>query len=167
MKKDFLVRQKDQETKFFMELPKEGKPVLTKGKTSWELDIKRFGEGRYNVLHEGRVYDIHLERNKNEWTAFWRGRKVVFELFDERILRRFGGVPQSEKSGTISSPMPGKVVKISAKEGRTVKSGEGLIVVEAMKMENEFKAPRDGVVKAIKVSEGDAVEGGQTLIEIE
>ena len=167
MKKNFSATQNGQDTKFFMEIPKEGESIFTKGKTSWMLDIKKFGEGRYNVLHGGKVYDIHLERDKNEWTAFWQGRKIVFKLFDEQILRRSGAHHQGEKSGTISSPMPGKVVKISVKEGQTVKLGDGLIVVEAMKMENEFKAPCDGVVKAIKVSEGNAVEGGQTLLVIE
>lgn len=167
MKKDFLARQNGRETRFFVELSQEGKPILTKDKTSFALDIKNFGEGRYTVLHEGKVYDIHLEKNKNEWTAFWQGRKIVFELFDERLLRRSGVVSQGEKGGVISSPMPGKVVKILAKEGKTVRVGEGLIVVEAMKMENEFKAPCDGVVKMIQVSEGEAVEGGQTLVVID
>ena len=68
---------------------------------------------------------------------------------------------------SIDSPMPGKVIKILAKEGEEVKRGQGVIVVEAMKMENELKAPKDGVIKEIKVKEGDAVEAGARLALIE
>ena len=63
--------------------------------------------------------------------------------------------------------MPGKVIKILKKAGDEVKEGEGVIVVEAMKMENELKTPKAGKVKEIKVKEGDAVEAGARLALIE
>jgi pyruvate carboxylase subunit B len=59
--------------------------------------------------------------------------------------------------------MPGKVVKVLVQAGDAVKAGQGVIVVEAMKMENELRAPRDGVVKSVSAREGQAVESGQTL----
>ena len=73
-------------------------------------------------------------------------------------------VPAGE--GVVTSPMPGKILRILVKEGEHVKTGQGLVVLEAMKMENEIPAPKDGVVKRILVKEGDTVDTGQPLIEL-
>ena len=63
--------------------------------------------------------------------------------------------------------MPGKVVRIIAEAGAAVQKGDGIIVVEAMKMQNEMKSPKDGVVKEIRVSEGSTVNAGEVLVVIE
>ena len=67
----------------------------------------------------------------------------------------------------MQSPMPGKVVKVLVAVGEEVKAGAGVVVVEAMKMETELKAPRDGKVKSVAVKEGQAVEAGQTLATLD
>ena len=67
----------------------------------------------------------------------------------------------------ISAPMPGRVVKVLATEGTAVTRGDGIIVLEAMKMENELKAPRDGIVTSVLVEEGQGVQGGALLATIE
>jgi glutaconyl-CoA/methylmalonyl-CoA decarboxylase subunit gamma len=67
----------------------------------------------------------------------------------------------------VLSPMPGKVVKVLVAVGDEVKSGQGVVVVEAMKMENELKAPKDGKIKAVAVKEGQPVEAGQNLVTLE
>ncbi len=70
--------------------------------------------------------------------------------------------------GVVTAPpMPGKILRILVKEGEQVKTGQGLLILEAMKMENEIPAPKDGVVKKILVKEGDTVNTGDPLIEIE
>jgi len=68
--------------------------------------------------------------------------------------------------GVVSSPMPGKILRILVREGDEVKTGQALLTLEAMKMENEIPAPKDGIVKKILVKEGDTVDTGQPLIEI-
>ncbi|NJE00979.1 pyruvate/oxaloacetate carboxyltransferase [Thermococcus sp. JdF3] len=75
--------------------------------------------------------------------------------------------PALASEGAVTAPMPGKILRILVKEGEQVKTGQGLVVLEAMKMENEIPAPKDGVVKKILVKEGDTVDTGQTLIELE
>jgi len=75
--------------------------------------------------------------------------------------------PAQASPNTVTAPMPGKVVRILIKEGEQVKTGQGLLVLEAMKMENEIPAPKDGVVKKIYVKEGDAVNTGDPLIELD
>jgi len=67
----------------------------------------------------------------------------------------------------IVSPMPGKVVKINVKEGEEVKEGTTVIIVEAMKMQSEYKVKKDRIIKEIKVKEGEAVDGDQPLIYVE
>ena len=69
--------------------------------------------------------------------------------------------------GVVTAPMPGKVLRILVREGEQVKTGQGLLVLEAMKMENEIPAPKDGIIKKIHVKEGDTVDTGQTLVQIE
>jgi biotin carboxyl carrier protein len=73
------------------------------------------------------------------------------------------------KAGPVAvlSPMPGKVVKVLVAVGDEVKAGQGVVVVEAMKMENELKAPKDGKVKSVAVKEGQPVEAGQTLATLD
>ncbi len=66
----------------------------------------------------------------------------------------------------VTAPMPGKILRILVNEGEKVKAGQGLLVLEAMKMENEIPSPRDGVVKRILVKEGETVDTGQALIEL-
>ncbi|NJE31418.1 pyruvate carboxylase subunit B [Thermococcus sp. 18S1] len=75
--------------------------------------------------------------------------------------------PAPAGEGVVTAPMPGKILRILVKEGEQVKTGQGLVVLEAMKMENEIPAPKDGVVKKILVKEGDTVDTGQALIELE
>jgi len=74
--------------------------------------------------------------------------------------------PASVGEGVVCAPMPGKVLRVLVREGDRVKVGQGLLVLEAMKMENEIPAPKDGVIKKILIKEGDTVDTGQPLIEI-
>lgn len=71
---------------------------------------------------------------------------------------------KAKKGARIKSQMPGKIVRILVQAGAEVKKGQSLLVMEAMKMENEIKSPQDGVIKAVKVAEGQAVESGAELI---
>jgi biotin carboxyl carrier protein len=75
--------------------------------------------------------------------------------------------PPKVGASAVLSPMPGKVVKVLVAVGDEVKSGQGVVVVEAMKMENELKSPKDGKVKAVAVKEGQPVEAGQSLVTLE
>lgn len=73
---------------------------------------------------------------------------------------------KQESGGQITSPMPGKIVQLLKKVGDSISAGDPILVVEAMKMQNEVKSKLDGTISAIKVNEGEAVEGGDLLVEI-
>mgnify|MGYP001187194387 CR=1 FL=1 len=85
-----------------------------------------------------------------------------------KVYRGFkpSGLGQAS-AGTLKTDMPGKVVKLLTAEGATVNKGDTLLILEAMKMENEIKAGVDGVVKTVNVSEGQNLESGHVMIEIE
>ena len=88
---------------------------------------------------------------------------TVYSLFRGYKPSGLGGAD----AGELLTKMPGKIVKINVEEGQTVKAGETLIILEAMKMENEIKSGIDGVVKAIHVKEGDALEENVLMLEVE
>jgi biotin carboxyl carrier protein len=164
-----IEAQRDEGNPDVFHMTLDGKP--------YQIDARRMPSQIVHVLMGHRSYDVDLERiaKRNDTLdgrihVRVRGRVLRFEILDERRLKmkqaqgfRFevGGVVP------IDSPMPGKVIKVLAKEGTEVKEGQGIIVVEAMKMENELKTPKAGKVKEIRVKEGDAVEAGARLALIE
>lgn len=92
---------------------------------------------------------------------FWRG--VVYGLREERAG---GRTAPRHASGALEAPMPGKVIAVRVAVGQAVKKGEELLVIEAMKMENALRAPRDGIVKSVSAQPGDRVNPGVVLVEL-
>jgi biotin carboxyl carrier protein len=105
-------------------------------------------------------------RMSEAWVAGERVRVVVETEQEARLARALGKTTAGVGSGSLTAPMPGRVVKILVSEGEAVAQGAPAIIVEAMKMENELHAPKSGVVQRIAVREGDTVDAGQVLIEI-
>jgi len=118
------------------------------GNGSFEVDVMRLPAEEYEVLIKG---DCHKFTLMNE---------------QRRAMMRAGGKGSAGKA-MLTSPMPGKVVKLLVTEGQEVAAGQGVIVVEAMKMENELKSALAGKVKEIFVEEGQVVESGAKLLLVE
>jgi len=96
------------------------------------------------------------------------GHEFKIEITDPKRLR--GSAVDAEHAGgaaEIKTAMPGKVVRVLVEAGAKVKKGDGILVVEAMKMQNEMKAPKDGTVREIRVAEGETVNAGDVLARIE
>jgi biotin carboxyl carrier protein len=139
-------------------------------KNYYELDIAEVEKGVYSILHENRSFNVELVEGKNSKSYIVN---TLYEAFDVEIIdaetkylmnrRKDDG----EDQNVISSPMPGKVVKILFKEGDFVKAGETVVVVSAMKMESEYKVKQDRKIKRILVKEGDTVKGDQPMVVIE
>jgi pyruvate carboxylase subunit B len=121
---------------------------LLLGGTSYRLVGTRSGAG---------VWDLNL-----------RGRRLGAEAVDERtrVIREMTGAGSAPTGPRpVRAPMPGLVVKVEVSEGDTVEIGQGLVIVEAMKMENELRAEAAGVVVAVHVAAGQAVEKDQILVD--
>ena len=95
------------------------------------------------------------------------GRLYSVDVFDPRELRARSSTGSQEGRQNIAAQMPGKVVRVLVAKGDAVKKGQGLIVVEAMKMQNELKSPKAGVVAEVKAADGATVAAGEILVVIE
>ena len=119
-----------------------------------------------SLLVDGRSARCEIEPGKDGQVAVLVGDEVhPLEILDERSLRlrRAGGKFAMEGPQRVEAPMPGKVVRVLVKQGQEVQEGEGLVVVEAMKMENELRSPKAGVVAELHAQEGQPVEAGAKL----
>lgn len=137
----------------------------------YKVDLIHTEDGTYSIIENGHSYNIELvpHNQPKKYTAHTLYKSLEVEIIDAeaRYLMNRGGNGFSSNTNTISSPMPGKVVKVLVKKGDIIKEGETTIIISAMKMESEYSAPKDGIVKKINVNEGDTIEGNQILIELE
>jgi len=123
------------------------------------------------LLLDGRPVELALHgEGQGRWTVMRRGERWEVEVVDERtrhIRSLAGSGAERRTGGVLRAPMPGLVVRVAAAAGDQVAAGTSVVVLEAMKMENELRAPAAGVVRAVLVAPGQAVEKGQVLIEFE
>lgn len=131
-----------------------------------EIDFQASGEGLASLLVDGRSYDLALERRPRGFAVTVDGCRTTIEIGPSAPA---GVAPRHSPSGDshLVAPMPGKVVRVLVPAGTPVVAGQGLVVMEAMKMENELLAHRPGTVKEVHVREGQAVETGALLVTVE
>ena len=136
---------------------------------TYEVEVSQPEPGVYLLKSEGRIYEAGISKGENGDTNI-RIRDAEFNVSigDPKRLRGAAGSDHSHDGrAEIKTAMPGKVVRILVAAGAEVNKGDGILVVEAMKMQNEMKSPKEGVVREIKVKEGFTVNAGETLAVIE
>ena len=137
----------------------------------YNVDLLHTADGTFSILHEGHSYNIELvpHQHPKKYTAYTLYEEFNLEVIDAeaRYLMNRGGNGFASSDKKISSPMPGKVVKVLVQEGDEVTEGQTVVIISAMKMESEYKAPMDGKIKKVSVKDGDTVDGNQVLIEME
>ncbi len=116
-------------------------------------------------LEDGKQFSLIHHRNGTMHEITLGGSNVTVEIIDPLALRR-RREDDAGSGGTIKALMPGRVTRILVAEGDTVRKGTGLLILEAMKMENEIQAPADGIVDRIFVTAGQTVEGGAELLHL-
>lgn len=128
------------------------------------------GEGLYSLIVDGKSYQLYVEQADGGYRmAIWRHRFDV-KVFTEREWRLMKVAPRhTVHSGefVVKAPMPGLVKSVLVSDGESVKSGQRLLVLEAMKMENDINAPRDARVSKVHVEPSTVVEGGKPLVTLE
>ena len=145
------------------------------GKARYVIDGAE-GEVEYTVAHGGKAVLVRdgeapvaarIVRDGDSVEAIDREHDLRFTLFPEArfLVGRMQGL-LGGGAGAVETGMPGRVVRVLVSEGDTVEVGDGLVILEAMKMENEVRAPKAGVVARVDVEEGMAVEAGALLVEI-
>ena len=131
-----------------------------------EVDPVEVTPGIYSILLGGRAYEVSVQALPEPGTLSVLAGKEEFaaEVLDPRAWRgRRHGALEAEGKQQILSPMPGKVVRILVQTGETVEAGQGLLVIEAMKMQNEIRSPKSGIVERLLAAEGQAVNAGEVL----
>ena len=123
------------------------------------------------LLLDGRPTTLAVESlGRGRWALIPGGERWEVEVLDERtrhIRSLTAGGDRRAVSPLLKAPMPGLVLRVQVEAGERVEAGKGLVVLEAMKMENELKSKAQAVVKAVRVRPGEAVEKGQVLLEFE
>jgi biotin carboxyl carrier protein len=145
---------------------------VTVGDQSYHATFGRIpGTPLRQLVLDDRPVTLSIEPlGQGRWALALASERLEVEVLDERtrhIRTLTGSGDQRPKADVLRAPMPGMVVRINARPGDAVVAGVGLVVLEAMKMENELKAGASGRVKAIRVNPGEAVEKGQVLLEFE
>src|SRR5215470_5500539 len=133
------------------------------------VDGKKTGFTNYSLIVDNRSFEVEVDVKEDEYRVLVDGRNYHIDLVDERRVR-LGGLQsgiQLQGRQSVSVPMPGKIIAVLVSEGDIVEKGQGLVIVEAMKMENEVRCPINGEVKEVKVKAGDAVEAGAVLAIVE
>lgn len=164
---------------------KKFKVDVTEHRTTWKVSVQEEGKDwiHYDIskrdykqaeqyisfLFGGKSYLIDVIGQDTEYTVFTRNSFRTIKVFNDEMLlheslKKGGGFGGDQE---LKSGMPGKIIEIFAKEGEIVKANKPLLIMEAMKMENEMRASRDVKIKEIRVKQGDSVESGAVLIKFE
>jgi len=165
-----LVLGKDQQD---VELHHEdGVTTLIWEGQSHDIDILELESGCYSILLDGRSVEVRLDEAKSPdpeahaYNAMLYDGAYQFALVDPRRALLSGDGGAGGGGGVLLSPMPGKIVKLLVKAGDQVQEGQTLLVMEAMKMQNELKTSTTGTVTTVHVLEGATVETGATLVTV-
>ena len=129
------------------------------------LDAVPLPNNAYSLLIDGQSYDVSVHEINGFCHVLVNGKRYEVAVRDLKKSRK-GSSASHDSAGPqpVSAPMPGKVVKVLVQVGEGVLEGQGVAVVEAMKMQNELKSPKSGVVEKILVKENQPVNAGESLL---
>ena len=157
-------------SKCVVELQREGDGyrILLDGKLI-DADAVQVAPNTISILLHGQSFEVHVSPTPDGKLKLQTGpHEFAAQVLDPRAWRgRKHGVLEVEGRQQIFAPMPGKVIRILVQAGDAVEAGQGLAVIEAMKMQNELRSPKSGKVERILVKEGQNVSAGETLAWVE
>lgn len=167
MKLDILVDGVRRRVEFARLRDDSSRVIATIDGRRVEADAVRISAGVYSIVIDGRSIEIRVEARTDGLWLHAGGREYRVDIVDPRAWRRSrgGGIDLAGRQ-QISAPMAGKIVRVLVSAGQHVESGQGLIVVEAMKMQNEIRSPKTGTVERLATKEGETVNAGEVLAVI-
>jgi acetyl/propionyl-CoA carboxylase alpha subunit len=130
-----------------------------------KFTVKQIWNRNYIIIDDNnKTYDVFVDKAGEGRCIFFKGRGYRIKAIDKK--RKNGGF-EIEGIAIVKSPLPGVIKRIEKKEGDKVTNGEGILFLEAMKMENEIKSPKSGILKKIYVKETDALNAGDKIFIVE
>jgi len=161
----FVARLNDEEV--LLEVERHGSEYRVKLGERWLIaDLVAAGALQSLRFEDGTQVLLAHHRKGTSHQVTIGASRIDIDIVDPLALRRKGGDDHLGDSGIIKALMPGRIARVLVEKGASVTRGAGLLVLEAMKMENEIPAPADGVVDEIFVKPGDTVEGGADLLHL-
>jgi biotin carboxyl carrier protein len=146
---------------------RDGHLSVVIGQRRYDLEVVCPEAGVYQFFVGDKVYEARVSSaESNSLKINLRGKFFAAKLID-RKHRRIGAEQSDESQKQLVAPMPGKVVRVLLKTGDEVMAGQGVVVVEAMKMQNEIKSSKAGRILEVRVAEGDTVAANQVLAIVE
>ncbi|MFQ6070140.1 MAG: biotin/lipoyl-containing protein [Candidatus Aminicenantales bacterium] len=155
----------DKEYKVNLEEKEKNMLQVTVGGEKYAVGVEFLDDDELLLSIDGRVYDTIVNRNSTGFSVFLNGKN--FRIEKKTLSQILGGQPRKQKRRDVKSSMPGRIIKILVKKGDKVKEGQAVLILEAMKMENEIKTPQSGVVTRLDFKPGDYVETGNILFSVE
>jgi len=141
------------------------KYVLTIGDTDYSASVLNMNDNMAKISIDGKVYEVIIKEFGLNGKKPVIERKTTENRIESVAVEREGSTQINGRDG-IKAPMPGVILGIKVKEGERIKAGMEVLIMEAMKMENEITAPYDGIVGKIHVNENDTVYEGELLVEL-
>lgn len=134
-----------------------------------EADVVEVAPNAISVLLDGQAFEFHVTPSSDGPLKLQTGSQEYWaEVVDPRAWRgRRHSALEAQGRQQVVAPMPGKVIRVLVKAGDQVEAGQGLLVVEAMKMQNEIRSPKSGTVERLLAAEGQAVNAGEILAWVE
>ncbi len=149
----------------------DNKVVISIDNKEYDLDVVMAERGRCSILHNGKSYNAETKRSENgkSYIVNTQFNSFPVEIVDlqAKYMRNRKKDDTDDQQDRIFSPMPGKVVKVMVNEGDAVEAGQSVIIIEAMKMQSDYKVKKDCTIKKVLVVAGDTIDGDQTLITLE
>ena len=134
-----------------------------------KADIVRLGNSRYSLIIDGVSHEIGVAAINNGYSISSGSRSGDYLVEDLEIakMKKKVGIDDGNRDKSLTAPMPGLIVAVNCRPGDSARRGQRLVVMEAMKMENDIKSPVTGTIKNVAVAVGDSVEKGRLLVEFE
>ncbi len=145
-----------------------GRYRVTLGEQVWDVDARLTAQGIASLIIDGVSHVADIEDHAGECVVDVGGETytVQVEEHTRHIIRTRGGAAGGAGAQTLKAPLPGKISHVAVQVGDAVTAGQSLLVIEAMKMENELKAAAPGTVREVRVTAGQAVNAGDVLVVI-
>ena len=165
---DLIVRQGDREEKVRVRRDGEGYEVAI-GDRVYHVDEAALQNGARSLRIDGAQHEVSVRRHGESWVVASRQGAVPVDVVDPltHLAHQTRGGKGGRRQKRVDAYMPGRVVAVLVEEGSEVAAGQGIVVLEAMKMENEIRSEHEGTVTKIHVQPGQAVDTGSPLFELE
>jgi biotin carboxyl carrier protein len=139
--------------------------LVSLGDNKYRVSVEFLSQDEILLNIDGKIYDVIVNANTTSYTVYVNGRR--FQIEKKSAIQILGQKTGKQRKANVTTSMPGRIVKVLLSEGDEVAEGQAVLILEAMKMQNEIKSPQDGCISKICPKAGDSVETGALLFTVD